>query len=147
MIDLSECIKAKRLGAKGYGVIRHLGKTVLAHRLSYCQHHGLNLSDIDGVLIRHKCDNPPCINPDHLEPGTHKDNSRDMVERGRAYRWVGLRDGEKNPRCKLTKPEVDAIRARYKKYSSKDGLKSIARDYGVHFLTIFCIVSGRNWKL
>ena len=40
----------------------------------------------DGMVIRHKCDNPPCVNPDHLEVGTDADNVQDMIKRGRHYR-------------------------------------------------------------
>lgn len=39
----------------------------------------------DGLILRHTCDNPPCVNPAHLIPGTYADNTRDSMERGRFY--------------------------------------------------------------
>lgn len=68
----------------GHGKILHQsGRLILAHRLSWTMHRGEIPS---GLLVRHKCDNPRCVNPDHLCLGTHKDNSRDAVERGRISR-------------------------------------------------------------
>lgn len=84
---------SKGKNRQGYGQRWYKGKNVLAHRAAYCDAHGLALEDIKGQLVRHKCDNPPCVNPDHLELGTHKDNARDCIERGR--RASGRRSGRK----------------------------------------------------
>lgn len=56
------------------------GKQVLVHRVAWVATYGFIP---DGKILRHKCDNPRCINPAHLEPGTHKQNTNDMMERGR----------------------------------------------------------------
>lgn len=68
---------------QGYGQRWYQGKNVLAHRAAYCENHGLSLEDIKGQLVRHSCDNPPCVEPSHLLLGSHKDNYNDMVERRR----------------------------------------------------------------
>lgn len=55
------------------------GKHASAHRSSYILHKG----DLeDGLVVRHTCDNPGCVNPDHLIPGTHADNMHDEATRG-----------------------------------------------------------------
>ncbi len=66
--------------ADGYGRL-HFGKSSLrCHRLSYY----LFCGDIsDGIKVMHKCDNPPCVNPVHLSIGTHEDNVKDMITKGR----------------------------------------------------------------
>jgi hypothetical protein len=70
----------------GYGIfnaLRHGVKGERAHRAVYQHLTGETLPDDE--LLRHKCDNPPCVNPEHLIPGTHQDNSNDMVERRRHW--------------------------------------------------------------
>lgn len=62
-----------------YGVIFAAGRRWLTHRLALA----LCGECVDGVLVLHSCDNPPCVNPRHLRVGTHLDNSRDAVERNR----------------------------------------------------------------
>lgn len=83
----------------GYGQFRYKGKTRSAHRIAY----KLYVGEIpEGMFVLHKCDNPICVNPKHLFLGTLKDNSQDMVKKGRNNTGKGS--------AKLTKEEVVQIR-------------------------------------
>lgn len=64
----------------GYGKIRHGGKTIGAHRASYLLHMG---TIPRGLEVLHRCDNPRCVNPDHLFVGTQANNNKDMFSKGR----------------------------------------------------------------
>lgn len=71
----------------GYGQIRVGGRQEHAHRYAYRRTHG----DIpEGLVVRHKCDTPLCVNADHLEVGTQRENMGDMIARGRAS-WQKVR--------------------------------------------------------
>lgn len=107
------------------------------HRLVYCEAHGLSLLDIEGQVVRHTCDNPRCINPDHMVLGTHQDNVADRVARGRGA------VGEKNGRAVLCPAVVDAIRSRY----ANGGIKQseLAEIYGVSQTQVSRIVRGESW--
>lgn len=120
----------------GYGQLKVWGEGRGAHRVAY--EHWVGPIP-DGLIIRHKCDNPPCINPDHLEPGSHVDNSRDRVERGRSR----VSKGERNPQAKLTENEVRDIRKLY-----EDGLTQaeLTRRFGMSQTAIYAIVHRVNWK-
>ena len=80
---MKDCVEHNQSSPR-YGYTTRDGKTVGFHRLAYVEKHGMSLEDIKGLVVRHKCDNPRCINPEHLEVGTQADNNADMKLRGRA---------------------------------------------------------------
>lgn len=69
--------------SQGYGRIGVSGDRALAHRVAYCLYNNLSLREIQDYVVCHKCDNPSCVNPEHLFLGSQKDNIADMVGKGR----------------------------------------------------------------
>lgn len=139
----SECINfAGSKSERGYGIKRINKKTYKAHRLAYCEFMGIPIESISGLVIRHKCDNRLCVNPDHLEPGSQADNMRDMAIRKRQVD----RKGEQNPRSKVTQKQVDNIRNEYVKGSSTKGLLFISTKYGISQNQASQIIRGICWK-
>lgn len=98
------------------------------HRVIYCEAHGLELTDIQGLVIRHTCDTPACINEKHLIVGSRKDNQIDMARRGRQGKQ------------KLKLSDVKNI------LHSKKRNVELARDYGVDPRTISSIRTGKRWN-
>ncbi len=96
------------LNDKGYGRVTFKGYSTTAHRMAYILTHGPVAADL---VVRHKCDNRACCNPQHLEVGTQADNIADMHARGRAGDCRNF--GEKHGRCKITAAQVEQIRALY----------------------------------
>lgn len=126
----------------GYGRIKADGerKEVLAHRASWQVHKG---AIPDGMCVLHRCDNPPCINPDHLFLGTFADNYLDMVSKGRA-RCASEQPktrGSKHWKAKLTETQVREIIAR-----KSESRKSLASEFGTSARYISSIVCGHKWK-
>ena len=129
----------KRKGS-GYGYTQFLGKQVLAHRLAYALNEMVPMSALDGLVIRHKCDNPSCVNAEHLEPGTTQDNTNDKVARGRHL--YGSLVGN----SKLTECQVAEIRSAYIPYSKHANQYQLAARFGVSQPEISLILSRKNWK-
>ena len=90
----------------------------------------------EGMFVCHKCDNPPCVNPEHLFLGTAKDNVVDMDKKGRRAN----RKGELHPLAKLTEDQVKEIR------DSTESGAALARRFGVHKATIYDIRHKRKWR-
>lgn len=109
-------------------------RTVRLNRLVYVEYHGLELSDIEGMVVRHTCDNTWCVQPLHLILGTTQDNVADRVARGRTQM------GEAHYSAKLTEDEVRAIRIDMRSQ------RKIASDYGVNKSTVSNIKTMKTWK-
>lgn len=124
-----------RLDDRGYGLRRFEGTRTSAHRVAYCVANGVRLADLKGLTVRHRCDNPPCVNPDHLEVGTHLDNMNDRHERGRTAR------GERNGNSKVTAEIAARIRSEYPGSTQKE----IWTRYGLSRTTIQRILRGTIW--
>lgn len=105
-----------------------------AHLVAYAIFSSVNFSDLDGLVVRHSCDNKLCCNPFHLSTGTHADNVVDRVRRGRSA------VGEGNGRHKLTESEVREIR------QSGMSETALANQYGVHRSTIMAVLDRRSWR-
>jgi hypothetical protein len=120
---------------QGYGFVRMHGKNMKAHRLSLERRLGRPISPTMAVL--HSCNNPPCCNPEHLREGTNQDNVNDKLRSDRQPR------GETNGRAKLTRQQVEEIKA------NVDGLTQyqLADVYGVKRPCIAKIQRGKLWRL
>ena len=117
----------------GYGLIKTMSGMSRAHRVSY----ELSKGEIPtGLMVRHECDNPGCVNPTHLVVGTARDNVRDRVDRGRS----ADRRGERHPLAKLTGSAVKAI-----KNSALAG-KDLAEIFGVSQASVSLIKNNKHWK-
>lgn len=126
------------LGAKnlaGYGMKRRDGKVRMVHRLVWEEHNG---KIPDKMIVCHKCDNPTCINPDHLFLGTQSDNIIDSVLKNRAYRAIGMSHGM----ARLTDDMVRAIRARREEGAY---MRTIALEFGCGKTTIWKILNKVTW--
>lgn len=119
----------------GYGVVRYSRKVCLAHRVSLHLFKGFDLNST--LYVLHHCDNPSCVNPEHLYTGTQLDNMRDMCERGRA------RIGERHPKNKLREEDVLWMRANWGKDWS---CAKLAKKFGINPRGAWDIVTHKTWR-
>ena len=133
----------------GYGMYQVKGLAKRVHRFVYKELVG---PIPEGLLVCHKCDNPACVNPDHLFLGTPAENSADMVRKQRQARGDrnGLRAnpksvlrGQDSPAAKLTDEDVRAIRK-----LAKPGIArwKVGARFNISAGTVNDILHGRTWK-
>ena len=126
-------------GAKhehGYGRMRPTGsrkirqKVEMAHRLAWMLTHGPIPT---GLSVCHRCDNPPCCNPDHLFLGSHSDNFRDAARKGRLAQQ------------KLNFAIATQIRREYRRGRGPSSMRGLAERYGVNSSCISDIITGKAY--
>lgn len=126
-----ECISHKA-DKNGYIDMCINNNRVKLHRYIYSKFFN-NIKDNE--VVRHRCDNASCINPEHLEIGSHRDNVEDRCKRGRSA--VGTSHG----RNKLTEQQVKEIRS-----NEKDSISKLSRMYGVDRKNIRLIKQFKTWN-
>jgi HNH endonuclease len=120
----------------GYGQFKLDGTMEGTHRLSYRHHHGEIPVD---CVVRHMCLNKHCVNPDHLETGTHVENHADKLRDGTDNR------GEKHWSASLTADQVIQIRV-LAEIGADRRLTTLANMFGVEYKSISKIINRRTWK-
>ena len=131
---MSPCIEwMKSRDRRGYGVQWFQGRTHRAHRVAWMEANG---PIPEGMYVCHHCDNPPCVNVEHLFLGTQVDNMHDMVVKGRSK---GQPPGERHPMAKLSAADIEAIRLDPRSQSK------IAAQYGCSRGHIGRIKNGKRW--
>lgn len=123
----------------GYGQLTCQGKHRMAHHVAYELTKG---AIPDGLCVLHHCDNPSCVNPEHLYLGTHRHNTQDMMQRGRNQ--CGRFPGSTNPTSKLTEEDVKTIRWMHENGTLSN--QAIADHFGVTGALIGMIVKRKIWK-
>lgn len=124
---------------RGYGRLRLNGRLQRAHRIAFELRHGPIGS---GMVILHSCDNPSCVNTDHLSMGTQLANVRDMLEKGRANKATGAR----NAKTKLTPDQVAAARAKHIPGKYGHGSHALAKEFGISKPAMRAILLGKAHK-
>lgn len=140
--------------SRGYGEVQltiNGGWYRGAHRAAYALAFG---GVPNGLDVLHSCDNPSCVNPTHLRPGTHTDNMQDKMARGRGNHLRGdahpnkrhperLARGERQGAAKLTAEDVVVIRRRL---AAGEHQRVVASDYGVTQNAVWSIKKRLTWR-
>lgn len=126
--------KGARIGNNGYGRMFHKGEQMPAHRWAWIIFRG---EITEGHSVCHHCDNPICVNPEHLFVGTHAENMRDMAGKGRHN---GPK-GEDHYNAILNANQVKEIRCR-----RGEPTKRLANEYGCSPDNILRIWNRKTWR-
>lgn len=125
--------------AKGYGFIQEAGRgsrNLLAHRFAYEMRNGPIPA---GLVVMHSCDNPSCVNPDHLSAGSQSQNIIDAFTKGRKFSPVP--SGERNKRSKLTLEQAKFIKANQQMKHTE-----LAKMFNLSPNCIRSVRIGRTWR-
>ena len=122
---------------QGYGLLTFNRKVRKAHRISWTMANGEIPS---GMKVCHKCDNPPCVRPDHLFLGTQAENNQDALQKGR-HRSIPLH-GSSNPMARLTEEQVQRLRTAPRILS----YKSLGKLLGVSTMTVYRAINHQSWE-
>ena len=122
---------------RGYGQVAVDGEMRKAHRVSWEVYHGRPVPD--GPVVRHSCDNPPCIHPEHLISGTQLANVADMFGRQRQSDRVGTANGS----AKLTPEQVLSIRAQY---DTGSPVAALAQRFNISKSQVRNIIANTHWR-
>jgi hypothetical protein len=126
-----------RKNSRGYGTLKILSKSVLAHRYAW----EITNGEIkNGFCVCHKCDNTACCNPSHMFLGSRADNNADKMTKGRHRAHKGV----EHYKARISEEEVIKIRHSFR--IDKTPYRVIAKEWGIPSATIYSIVSGRTWK-
>lgn len=117
----------------GYGTYTLNGIQVTAHRIAYERVNGYVK---DGFVVMHSCDNPSCVNPNHLSIGTVKENNHDMIFKGRHHRRGG--------RGQLSDDTVRDIRSEYE--SGGISQHKLASKYGISRLSVHRLIHRQTYS-
>lgn len=126
----------------GYGMVWMPGGECAraAHRVAHRIASGRPIPD--GLQVCHRCDNPPCVNPEHLFLGTAKDNYYDMVSKGRRA-ITSPPAGTASPLSSLS---IDGVAAVWREWNAGRFQTEIARDLGVPPSAVWAVVNGARYR-
>ena len=141
-VRVDGCLVNPNLRPTGYGVLHYREggelRRMTAHRAIFAHYNGPIPS---GMVVRHRCDNPPCVAREHLHLGTQGDNVRDIHERGRRT-WENSRRGERHHSAVLTAELVAHLRI---EVANGAELLSLARRLGLPYQSAHKAVRGKTW--